>query len=79
MEKVSTDKAWRNFLSGAVIKDKLYSVENPGSLVVTTLKDGIRKVLDDKQFVQSRMLFPDNGKLYYINQDYKLFEIVLPE
>lgn len=78
-KKLSTDKAWRNFAAGAVIGTKLYSVENPSSLVVTTLKDGLRKVLDEKQFMQARMLFPDNGKLYYVNNNYDLFEVVIDE
>lgn len=75
--QVKKDKAFRAFKTGAVIGDKFYYVEQKGGLVEVTMSTGESKVLDENQFLQPIMMFQDSGKLYYVNNDYKLFEVVL--
>jgi hypothetical protein len=75
--QVKKDKAFRAFKTGAVIGDKLYYVEQKGGLVEMNMTSGESKVLDETQFLMPVMMFQDSGKLYYLNGDYKLFEILI--
>ncbi len=80
-KKISNNKSWRNFNIGAVVRDKLYSIENSGAFIITDLKDGKRKQIANTLFLKPKpiMMFPDSGKFYYLNNDYDLFEVVITE
>ena len=68
-------KEWKYSKAGAVINDKLYTVETPSALFETTLSDGTRKQLDSTQFTKASFMFADSGKLYTITSEGTLFEI----
>lgn len=74
--QVKKDKAYRAFKTGAVIGDRFYYVEQKGGLVEVNMTSGESKILDENQFLVPVMMFQDSGKLYYVNGDYKLFEVV---
>ena len=75
-KKILKNKSLRNAKAGAVFNNKLYTSENPGGLIETSLPDGARKELDPK-IQRARMLFSDAGKLYMIDNDGTLYEIIL--
>ena len=74
-KKILKNKVLRNSRTGTVFNNKLYTSENPGGLVETSLPDGARKELDPK-IQRARMLFSDSGKLYIIDNDGTLYEII---
>jgi hypothetical protein len=74
--QVKKDKAFRAFKTGAVIGDSFFYVEQKGGLVEVNMTTGESKVLDESQFLVPIMMFQDSGKLYYVNGDYKLFEVI---
>ena len=74
-KKIARSKSWRGNLS-AVVKEKLYTVDNSGVLFETTLSDGSKKQLDDIQFKKSKHLFEEGGKLYTSTMAGTLFEVV---
>ena len=74
-KKILKNKALRNAKAGAVFNNKLYTSENPGGLIETSLPDGARKELDPK-IQRARMLFSDAGKLYMIDNDGTLYQVL---
>jgi hypothetical protein len=74
-KKILKNKTLRNAKAGTVFNNKLYTSENPGGLVETSLPDGARKELDPK-IQRARMLFSDSGKLYMIDNDGTLYQIL---
>lgn len=75
-KKILKNKTLRNAMAGTVFNNKLYTSENPGGLVETSLPDGARKELNPK-IQRARMLFSDSGKLYIVDNDGTLYEILL--
>jgi len=75
-KKILKNKVLRNVKAAVVVNNKLYTSESPGGLVETSLPDGARKELDPK-IQRARMLFSDSGKLYMIDNDGTLYEILL--
>ena len=75
--QLKKDKALRNYRTGAVIGTHLYFADNKGALMDMDMGSGEIKLLDDKQFTNPVMLFQDLGKLYYLDNSYKLYEVVL--
>ena len=73
-KKILKNKPLRNSKAATVFNNKLYTSENPGGLIETSLPDGARKELDPK-IQRARMLFSDSGKLYMIDNDGTLYEI----
>ncbi len=76
-KKICQDKSFRSLKAGAVINGKLYSIENPPAMMETNLKDGKRTEIDNKLFLNARLLFNDSGKLFYVDSDYILSEVVI--
>jgi hypothetical protein len=74
---IGAKKGWKLAKDGAVIGNKFYSVETPSSLYETDLSTGTKKLLDDKQFMNAELIFPDSGKLYGIFKGGLLYEIVI--
>lgn len=74
-EKIGKGRSWKYAKAGAILNNKLYTVENPSSLFETNLADGERKELDNSQFKKFKILFSDLGKLYGIENDGTLHEI----
>jgi hypothetical protein len=74
-KKIGKGRLWKYAKAGAVLNNKLYTVESPSSLFETNLADGERKELDKEQFKKFKLLFSDMGKLYGISNDGTLYEI----
>ena len=75
-KKILKNKTLRNSRAATVFNNKLYTSENSAGLVETSLPDGARKELDPK-IQRARMLFSDSGKLYIIDNDGTLYEIIV--
>jgi hypothetical protein len=75
-KKIAKSKNWKGNLS-AVIKDKLFTIEDSGAFSETTLADGVKKELDNTQLKKSRYLFEEGGKLYTRTSEGNLYEIVI--
>jgi hypothetical protein len=75
-KKIARSKTWKGNLS-AVVKDKLYTIDNSGTLNETTLADVSKKQLDNTQFKKAGFLFEDSGKLYVSTSTGNLYEIVI--
>lgn len=73
---IKKEKNFRNYRTGAVIGDRFFYVRQYGGLVELNMGTGEIKVHDNSEFLKPVMLFQDSGKLYYINADYKLFEVI---
>lgn len=73
--KVGKGKDWKYATAGAVVGNKLYTLENKGALYETMLADGTRRQLETTQFETGGLLFANAGKLYGINKDGTLYEI----
>ena len=76
-KKICGDKGFSNYRTGAVIGNKLFTIENPAALFETGLPDGKRKQLDAAQFQKAWILFADSGSLYCLTTDYELFEVLV--
>jgi hypothetical protein len=59
------------------LNNKIYTIETGGALYETSLPDGTRKLLDQNQFKNARILIASAGKLYTITSEGSLFEIML--
>jgi hypothetical protein len=76
-KKIFKNKAFKNSKTGAILNNKFYSSEGSGGLFETSLPDGARKQLDAIQFQNAKLLFANLGKLYAVNIDGTLYEIIL--
>jgi hypothetical protein len=74
--KILKNKILKNTRAGTVFNNKLYTSENSAGLVETSLPDGARKELDPK-IQRARMIFSDSGKLYLVDNDGTLYEVIL--
>ncbi len=74
---IGPKKGWKFARDGDVIGNKFYTVETPASLFETDLSTGAKKLLDDKQFTNAKLIFSDSGKLYGIFQGGILYEIII--
>jgi len=74
-KRITKTKSWKGTKAAAVLGDKLFTVDQAGVLSATTLADGVKTMLDDKQFVDTKFLFTDKGKLYMISVAGNLYEV----
>jgi hypothetical protein len=76
-KKIGKSRNWRSTKTGAILNNKIYTVEASGIFYETSLPDGTKKQLDDTQFKKARQLFTEEGKLYMISIEGNLFEVEL--
>ena len=74
---IGPKKGWRFARDAEVIGNKLYTIETPSSLFESDLTTGSKKQLDDTQFKNAELIFPDSGKLYGIFKGGILYEIII--
>lgn len=74
---IDPKKGWKFARNAAVIGNKFYTIETPSSLFETDLTTGAKKQLDDTQFKNAELIFPDSGKLYAIFKGGILYEIIM--
>lgn len=70
-------KEWKFTTAAEILNNKIYTIETGGALYETSLPDGTRKLLDQNQFKNARILIASAGKLYTITSEGSLFEIML--
>lgn len=75
--RVGKTKDWKRQKAGAVMNGKLYSVDSDQALYVTDLNDGTKKQIDNTQFSKASYLFPEGGKLYMVDRNGCLFEVIM--
>lgn len=76
---IGKSKSWRKAKATEVFGDKFYTVDAAGALTATSLTDKTEKILDTTQFVKTRILFAEAGKLYVIMTDGNLYEVKVGE
>lgn len=70
-------KEWKFTTSAEIVNNKIYTIERGGVMYETSLPDGKRKLLDQGQFKNAKILIASAGKLYTITSEGSLFEIVM--
>src|SRR6185436_18443866 len=76
---IGKSKSWRNAKAVEIFGDQFYMVDPAGVLSATPLTDKTEKALDTTQFVKTRMLFAEAGKLYAIMTDGNMYEVKVGE
>jgi hypothetical protein len=66
---------WKDTRAGAVLNDRLYTVENSGALYVTDLSNGVWKQLGKPDFAATAFMFAAGNDLYTIETDGSLYRV----
>jgi len=74
-KKIGDTGAYANTKIGAGMNDKIYSLETTGIIWETDGETGVYKKLIDHSFLDTRLLFAGNNKLYAILPTGNLYEI----
>lgn len=74
-KQLGPSAGWKNTITGAVLNNKLYTVEKSGQLYVTDINTGKWQKLGKGDFVNTKFIFPASGVLYTIETNGSLFKV----
>jgi hypothetical protein len=74
-KQVGKAGAWNGTIAGAVLNEKIYTVESSGAFYVTEPESGVWRQIGKNDFASTKFLFAAAGKLFSIEKDGSLYAI----